>query len=141
MEKIKILLAEDELALATIVKESLETRNFDVIHVPNGSEALAMVKEHQFDALVLDIMMPEMNGLNLAKEIRKFNSSVPIIMLTAKSQTSDVVDGFKHGANDYLKKPFSMEELIVRIEALIGRIQQQSQTKDFRCNGQNSAFF
>jgi DNA-binding response OmpR family regulator len=132
MEKIKILLAEDEMALATIVKESLETRNFEVNHAPNGLEALALVKENQFDVLVLDIMMPEMNGLNLAKEIRRFNSSVPIIMLTAKSQTSDVVDGFKHGANDYLKKPFSMEELIVRIEALVGRIKHQSQTKDFQ---------
>lgn len=121
MEKIKVLLAEDEIGLATIVKESLESRNFEVMLAQDGKEALAFYRRFPFDILVLDVMMPEMDGFSLTREIRLENKSVPIIMLTSKSQTADVVYGFKSGANDYLKKPFSIEELIVRIEALLDR--------------------
>lgn len=121
MEKIKVLLAEDEIGLATIVKESLESRNFEVMLAQDGKEALAFYRRFPFDILVLDVMMPEMDGFSLTREIRQENKSVPIIMLTSKSQTADVVYGFKSGANDYLKKPFSIEELIVRIEALLDR--------------------
>ena len=120
-EKIKILLAEDEPSLGQIVKESLETRNFEVILAKDGKQAYILYKEHLFDALVLDVMMPKKDGFTLASEIRKENPTIPIIFLTAKSQTNDVVEGFQHGGNDYLKKPFSMEELIVRIEALLNR--------------------
>lgn len=119
---IKLLLAEDEPNLGQIVKESLETRNFTVFHVKNGVEAYEIYQKEQPEILVLDVMMPKKDGFTLAKEIRKENSTVPIIFLTAKSQTKDVLEGFSHGGNDYLKKPFSMEELIVRIHSLLDRI-------------------
>lgn len=120
--KIKVLLAEDEPALALIIKESLETRNFTVVHCKNGQEAFDAFVAETPDILVLDVMMPIKDGFSLAKDIRKVDKKVPIIFLTAKSQTQDVVEGFTIGGNDYLKKPFSMEELIVRIHSLLGRI-------------------
>ena len=122
MSKIKIVLAEDEPSLGQILKESLETRGFLVYHAPNGEVAYDYYLKTKPDILVLDVMMPIKDGFTLAKEIRKENTSIPIIFLTAKSQTKDVLDGFEHGGNDYLKKPFSMEELIVRIKALLDRI-------------------
>ncbi|HEU4496420.1 MAG TPA: response regulator transcription factor [Flavobacterium sp.] len=121
-KKIKIILAEDEPALAQIIKESLETRNFEVIHCKDGEEVLAAFLKNSPELLVLDVMMPKKDGFTAAKEIRKIDKKIPIIFLTAKSQTQDVIDGFAHGGNDYLKKPFSMEELIVRIHSLLGRI-------------------
>jgi len=128
MNNIKILLAEDEASLGMIVKESLETRNFTVFHAINGEEALNIYNKEEVDILVLDVMMPLKDGFTLAKEIRLSNKQIPIIFLTAKSQTSDVLEGFKHGGNDYLKKPFSMEELIVRIKSLLNRIEIEPQT-------------
>jgi DNA-binding response OmpR family regulator len=126
MNKIKVLLAEDEASLGMIVKESLETRNFIVYHASDGEEALQIYKAESPDILVLDVMMPLKDGFTLAKEIRLENKNIPIIFLTAKSQTSDVLEGFNHGGNDYLKKPFSMEELIVRINSLLNRIELKS---------------
>ena len=123
MNKIKVLLAEDEASLGMIVKESLETRKFTVFHAENGDEAFDIYKKEKPDILVLDVMMPKKDGFTLAKEIRLENKKIPIIFLTAKSQTSDVLEGFNHGGNDYLKKPFSMEELIVRINSLLNRIE------------------
>lgn len=120
--KIKILLAEDEPALALIIKESLETRNFEVMHCINGEVAFDAFTKQKFDLLVLDVMMPKKDGFSLAKDVRKIDKKIPIIFLTAKSQTQDVVEGFNIGGNDYLKKPFSMEELIIRIHSLLGRI-------------------
>lgn len=121
MAKHKILLAEDELALGTIVKESLETRGFEVVFCGDGEEAKVKYEEAKPQLLVLDVMMPKKDGFSLVKEIRKKDDRIPIIFLTAKSRTEDVVEGFGYGANDYLKKPFSMEELIVRIKALLDR--------------------
>lgn len=118
---IKILLAEDEPALGQIIKESLETRNFEVLFCENGETAYATYLKENPELLVLDVMMPKKDGFTLAQEIRQQNKHIPIIFLTAKSQTKDVVQGFEHGGNDYLKKPFSMEELIVRIHALLDR--------------------
>jgi len=118
---IKILLAEDEPSLGQIIKESLETRNFEVLLCSNGEEAYKTYKTENPLLLVLDVMMPKKDGFTLAKEIRQENPNIPIIFLTAKSQTDDVVQGFTIGGNDYLKKPFSMEELIVRINALLKR--------------------
>lgn len=120
-EKIKILLAEDEPSLALIIKESLETRDFAVYVCKNGEEASYQFLNQKFDVFVLDVMMPLKDGFKVAKEIRKINKTIPIIFLTAKSQTQDVVEGFTIGGNDYLKKPFSMEELIIRIQALLHR--------------------
>jgi two-component system response regulator TrcR len=119
--KIKIVLAEDEPNLAQIVKESLETRDFEVFLAQNGVEAYELYKTEKPEILVLDVMMPKKDGFTLAKEIRKENNQIPIIFLTAKSQTKDVLEGFNHGGNDYLKKPFSMEELIVRMHSLLSR--------------------
>ncbi|MEO9571232.1 MAG: response regulator transcription factor [Polaribacter sp.] len=123
MSKIKVLLAEDEASLGMIVKESLETRNFTVYLAKNGEEAFEIYQTENPDILVLDVMMPLKDGFTLAKEIREDNKHIPIIFLTAKSQTADVLEGFNHGGNDYLKKPFSMEELIIRIKSLVNRFE------------------
>ncbi len=117
----KILLAEDEAALGMIIRESLESRGFQVVFCKDGEEAKKAYEADQPDIMVLDVMMPKMDGFSLVKEVRKKDQFVPIIFLTAKSRTEDVVEGFGYGANDYLKKPFSMEELIVRIRALLNR--------------------
>lgn len=113
---IKILYVEDELFLGKIVKESLESRGFIVQMLEDGSQVLAAFNAMQPDICVLDVMLPNRNGFELATDIRAINTTVPIIFLTAKTQTDDVVMGFKLGANDYIRKPFSIEELIVRIE-------------------------
>ncbi len=120
-----ILLAEDEPALGLIIKESLETRNFNVFLAVNGVEAYNIYQKEDISLLVLDVMMPKKDGFTLAKEIRMEDDTIPIIFLTAKSQTQDVVEGFTIGGNDYLKKPFSMEELIVRINNLLNRTKLQ----------------
>jgi len=126
-KSISLLLAEDEPALGQIIKESLETRNFKVSLCENGVLAMEEFQKKEFDVLVLDVMMPKKDGFTLAKEIRQENNKIPIIFLTAKSQTKDVVEGFSIGGNDYLKKPFSMEELIVRVKALLDRGYLQKQ--------------
>ncbi|MGC1206262.1 MAG: response regulator transcription factor [Flavobacteriaceae bacterium] len=120
-----ILLAEDEPALGLIIKESLETRNFKVLLCDNGEKAFEVYKNESPKLLVLDVMMPKKDGFTLAKDIRTIDETIPIIFLTAKSQTQDVVEGFTIGGNDYLKKPFSMEELIVRINNLLNRTKVQ----------------
>jgi DNA-binding response OmpR family regulator len=127
--KPKILLAEDEEALGIIIKESLETRGFDVSYCKDGNEAMHQYLTHKPDILVLDVMMPKKDGFTLVQEIRKMDPFIPIIFLTAKSRTEDVVEGFGYGGNDYLKKPFSMEELIVRIKSLLGTSELRK-TKD-----------
>ncbi len=131
-QKIKLLLAEDEPSLAQIIKESLETRAFEVFLAENGVKALELYHQHTPDILVLDVMMPFKDGFTLAKEIREENKQVPIIFLTAKSQTKDVLEGFSHGGNDYLKKPFSMEELIVRVQSLLNRNSIKSNTEKIK---------
>jgi DNA-binding response OmpR family regulator len=113
---IKVLYVEDELFLGKIVKESLETRGFEVTMEDDGAKVLALFKKESPDICVLDVMLPNKSGFEIAEEIRKINNDVPVIFLTAKTQTEDVVKGFKMGGNDYIRKPFSMEELIVRIE-------------------------
>ena len=115
----KILLAEDEPSLGQIIKESLESRGYYIIFCRDGKEALESYYKEKPNLLVLDVMMPKKDGFTLAKEIRMQDAITPIIFLTAKSQTQDVIEGFTTGGNDYLKKPFSMEELIVRIENLL----------------------
>lgn len=122
---IKIILAEDEPALGMIVKESLQTRGFQVRLCEDGELALAAFHKQEPHIMVLDVMMPKMDGFSLAKKIRTINEQIPIIFLTAKSQIEDVLTGFDVGGNDYLKKPFSMEELIVRIKNLLQRGQLQ----------------
>ncbi len=119
MSKIKVLYVEDELFLGKIVRESLESRGFEVIMESDGAKVLDSFKKSTPDICVLDVMLPNKDGFTIADEIRELNEEVPIIFLTAKTQTEDVVKGFTIGGNDYIRKPFSMEELIVRIQSLI----------------------
>lgn len=119
MSNTRVLYVEDELFLGKIVKESLESRGYEVIMESDGAKATALFKKSTPDICVLDIMLPNKDGFAIADEIRELNEEVPIIFLTAKTQTEDVVKGFTIGGNDYIRKPFSMEELIVRIQNLL----------------------
>jgi DNA-binding response OmpR family regulator len=116
MSTIKVLYAEDEVFLGKIVKETLEGRGFEVVMQTNGTFVVKDFEREKPDICVLDVMMPGRNGFEIAEDIRAADEAVPIIFLTAKTQTEDVVRGFRTGGNDYIRKPFSMEELIVRIE-------------------------
>ncbi len=117
--KPKILYVEDEPFLGKIVKESLESRDFNVVMVADGNLVQQMFEEHKPDLCVLDIMLPNKDGYAIATSIRAINPEIPIIFVTAKTQTEDLIKGFEVGGNDYLRKPFSMEELIVRIKNLL----------------------
>ena len=119
MSKTKVFYVEDELFLGRIVKESLESRGFEVIMESDGGKAVELFKRSKPHICVLDIMLPNKDGFAIADEIRELDESIPIIFLTAKTQTEDVVKGFTLGGNDYIRKPFSMEELIVRIQNLL----------------------
>ena len=116
MNKTKIFYVEDELFLGKIVRESLESRGFDVVMESDGAKATEAFKKTKPDICVLDVMLPNKDGFTIADEIREIDEDVPIIFLTAKTQTEDVVKGFSLGGNDYIRKPFSMEELIVRVQ-------------------------
>lgn len=119
MSKTKVLYVEDELFLGKIVRESLESRGFEVIMEADGAKVTDLFKKSNPDICVLDVMLPNKDGFAIADDIRELDEEVPIIFLTAKTQTEDVVRGFKLGGNDYVRKPFSMEELIVRIQNLL----------------------
>ncbi|MFV0328644.1 MAG: response regulator transcription factor [Dysgonomonas sp.] len=125
MNKIKVLLVEDEPALSMIVKDALEKREFSVECAENGNIGLEMFHKIKPDIVVADIMMPKMDGFSMAQLIRQSDKQTPILFLSAKSRTDDVVQGFEIGGNDYLKKPFGMDELIVRIKALLNRVQNE----------------
>ena len=116
-----LLFVEDELSLARIVQDSLETRGFVVHHAADGAQGWELFGTVRPDLVVADVMLPVRDGFALASQIRQVDTHVPILFLTARSQPADVVQGFELGGNDYLKKPFSMEELVVRIRALLGR--------------------
>jgi DNA-binding response OmpR family regulator len=120
MSKLKILYVEDETAMARIVSDALQSRGYLVITETQGTNVLARFKETAPDICVLDVMLPGKDGFSIAGDIRALNTQVPIIFLTAKGAVNDVVTGFKRGGNDYIRKPFSIEELIVRIENLAG---------------------
>jgi len=121
MEKTKILLAEDDNNLGTLLKEYLTVKGYNVQLEKDGEKAFRAFKNDRFDLCIFDIMMPKKDGLTLAKDIRIDNEKVPIIFLTAKSMKEDVIEGFKSGADDYLTKPFSMEELLLPGEAILRR--------------------
>ncbi len=122
MKVVKILFVEDEPALAEIVKESLEGKGFMVCHATTVLEGLVAHKADIYDMLILDVMLPDGDGFSMLKRIRITDWKTPAIFLTSKSLPADVVNGFESGANDYLKKPFSMDELIIRIRALLGMV-------------------
>ena len=127
-DKIKILLADDEKDLSKAVGTILAYSNYDVDIVSNGKEALERINNTIYDLIILDIMMPVMDGIQALKEIRKNNIKTPVILLTAKSQVDDKVEGLDSGANDYLTKPFDKKELLARIRALT-RIKEENEEK------------
>ncbi len=132
-EKTKILLAEDDENLGSLLREYLEAKSYDTHWLTDGEKAYKSFEKNKYDICILDIMMPVKDGITLAKEVRMVNPEIPIIFLTAKSMKEDVLEGFSVGADDYMTKPFSMEELIYRIEAILRRThgsgQQHRQTE------------
>lgn len=114
--KTKVLYVEDEPFLARIVKETLELKGYEIMHSKDGGKVIDMLHEFRPDICILDVMLPNVDGFTLGSTIRNLSPRIPIIFLTAKSQTDDVLRGFSSGGTDYLKKPFSMEELMVRID-------------------------
>ncbi len=115
----KILYLEDENYLGRIVKESLSSRGYEIKLLTDGASVMRNFEQFQPDICVLDVMVPNIDGFTLGKSIKASNPKMPIIFLTAKNQTQDVLEGFNSGGNDFIKKPFSMEELIVRIENIL----------------------
>lgn len=118
-KKEKILVADDEKDLARAIGMILKYSDYEVDIVENGKQALEKAKENNYDAMILDIMMPEMDGIQALKEMRKNHIKTPILFLTAKSQVDDKVEGLDAGANDYLTKPFDQKELLARVRALM----------------------
>ena len=126
-KKVKLLLAEDDENLGLLLKEYLIAKGYETDLYPDGEAAYkGFTKNHSYNLCILDIMMPKKDGITLAKDIRLLNMDIPIIFLTAKNMKEDVLEGFKIGADDYMTKPFSMEELIFRIEAIMRRISQDT---------------
>jgi two-component system OmpR family response regulator len=121
MNTTRILLAEDDNNLGVLLRDYLTAKNYETVLFINGILALKAFPKGSFGLCIIDIMMPEMDGLTLAKQIRLINPDIPVIFLTAKNQKDDIIEGFKSGADDYITKPFSMEELLYRIEAILRR--------------------
>jgi DNA-binding response OmpR family regulator len=121
MQKIKILLAEDDENLGMLLREYLIVKSYDADWFINGEKAYKSFVKSHYDLCILDVMMPVKDGFTLAREIRMTNPDIPIIFLTAKSLKEDIIEGFKSGADDYISKPFSMEELLFRVEAVLRR--------------------
>lgn len=130
-KKVKLLLAEDDENLGLLLKEYLIAKGYETDLYPDGEAAYkGYTKNQPYNLCILDIMMPKKDGISLAKDIRLLNSDVPIIFLTAKNMKEDVLEGFKIGADDYITKPFSMEELIFRIEAIMRRVMQDTSSSE-----------
>ena len=133
-EQTKILLAEDDENLGSLLREYLQAKSYETHWLTDGEKAYKSFERNQYDICILDIMMPNKDGITLAKEIRMVDPDIPVIFLTAKSMKEDVLEGFEVGADDYMTKPFSMEELIYRIEAILRRTQgsgQQNKQTEF----------
>lgn len=124
----KVLYVEDEPALAQIVGDGLQSSGYDLLLVKDGGRAEQAFKEFGPDICILDIMLPVLDGYEVAARFKLLNPDVPLIFLSAKTLTADVVKGFKSGGDDYLKKPFSMDELLARMEALLGRYGRKTNT-------------
>lgn len=124
--KIRILLAEDDENLGLLLKEYLQAKNYETDLLPDGDKAFKSFQKNFYDICILDVMMPIKDGFTLAKEIRAINKDIPIIFLTAKSIKDDILQGFRLGADDYITKPFSMEELLFRLEAILRRTKADS---------------
>ncbi len=126
MLKQKILLVEDDTNLGFVIKDNFEQEHFEVVLCVDGVEALATFKTEHFDLCILDVMMPKMDGFELAKNIRQLNDQIPLLFLTAKSLKEDRLHGFTIGADDYITKPFSIEELILRCKVFLKRSKSTS---------------
>lgn len=129
-KNIKILLAEDDVNLGNLLCDYLKAKGYDTTLAANGDEAFNMFAKSNYSLCLFDVMMPVKDGFTLAKEIRKINETIPIIFLTAKSMKDDTLQGFESGADDYITKPFSMEELLARINAVLRRTQPQEEEKE-----------
>ena len=125
--KLKILLCEDDESLGMLLREYLQAKGYDADLFPDGEAGYKAFIKAPYDLCVLDVMMPKMDGFTLAQEIRQVNQDVPIIFLTAKNLKEDIFEGFKIGADDYITKPFSMEELVLRMEAILRRVRGKQQ--------------
>lgn len=121
MEKEHILYVEDDEVLSFVTKDNLELNGYKVTHAKDGKEAIQIFKKDQFDLCLVDVMLPEVDGFDVAKEIRSRHSEIPILFLTAKSLKEDKIKGLKIGADDYITKPFSIEELILKIQIFLKR--------------------
>ncbi len=126
MKKVNVLLVEDDPNLGTLLKEYLEAKGYSTVLAKNGKEGYAVFSRNIFNICILDVMMPVMDGYALAKEIRVIDPHIPIVFLTAKSMKEDAIEGFKAGADDYITKPFSMEELLMRIIAILRRTENKA---------------
>jgi DNA-binding response OmpR family regulator len=124
--QIRILLAEDDANLGLLLKEYLQAKNYETDLLPDGEKAFKSFQRNFYDLCIFDVMMPQKDGFTLAKDIRAINKDIPIMFLTAKSLKDDVLLGFKLGGDDYITKPFSMEELLFRIEAILRRTKAES---------------
>jgi two-component system OmpR family response regulator len=126
MEKIKVLLVEDDPNLGSLLKEYLEAKGYSTTLAVNGKQGYDVFSKDKFGICILDVMMPIKDGFTLAKEIRAIDTNIPIVFLTAKSMKEDAIEGFTVGADDYITKPFSMEELLMRIKAILRRTENKS---------------
>ncbi len=130
--KPKILYVEDDVNLGFVTTDNLDSKDYSTVYCKDGKEGLETYKKDKFDLCILDVMMPEMDGFTLAKEIRKINNDIPIIFLTAKTMKEDKITGFQTGADDYITKPFSIEELILRIEVFLKRSRKAEATENIQ---------
>ena len=136
----KILLVEDDENMRFMLKDNLEMAGYDLCAVGDGQTALSAFVKQEFDLCVLDVMLPKKDGFTLASDIRKLNVTVPIIFLTAKALKEDRIHGFKSGADDYITKPFSIEEFLLRIEAILKRVYNKPTTADTQASYQLAGY-
>jgi len=135
-QKVKILLVEDDPNFGSIMKSYLELNEYSVLLKTDGKQGLAAVKSDTFDICILDVMMPEMDGFTLAREIKKLHPDLPLVFLTAKSLKADMLEGFKTGADDYITKPFDSEVLLYKLKAILKRhmipVEDESKIQEYR---------
>ena len=124
--KIKILLVEDDVNLGVVISDHLKSADYDVVCAEDGAEGLVKFNEGDFNLCILDVMLPKLDGFSLAQDIRKVNAEIPILFLTAKSMTEDKIKGFEAGGDDYLTKPFSLQEFQLRVKALLKRVRLET---------------
>ena len=130
MEEYKILLVEDDMNLGFVIQDNLKMSGYKVSLSRDGKDGLKSFNENSYDLCLLDVMLPKKVGFELAEDIRKVNPSVPVIFLTARSMTQDKIKGFRTGADDYITKPFDMQELLLRIEAVLKRSHPEMEIKE-----------